>query len=103
MSDMSMVKRRQENLWMLGRAYKLAYENATQTRALLIEALSAQQRLTYEYVRVEKEVFSWMLADGLSVSQSAACDLLRGLHELGLLERCATRDLSGYAYVVTGG
>lgn len=98
-----MIKERQEHLWMLGRAYKFARENATQTRALLIEALSVQQRTAYEYVRAEREVFSWMLADKLGISQSAACDLLRGLHEVGLLERSAVRrDLSGYAYEVGG-
>ena len=107
MSDMSLVKRRQENLWMLGRAYKLARESAMQTRALLIEALSVQQRQAYEQVVMETNhmswCYSWTLVQKMEISQSAASDLLRALHEVGLLERCEKDENGGFGYVVSGG
>lgn len=99
----SMVKQRQEHLWQLGRAYKLARESAMQTRALLIEALSVQQREAYEEVRKAGACWSWMLADNMEISQSAASDLLRALHEVGLLERCEKDENGGFGYVVSGG
>lgn len=74
-----------------------------QTRALLIEALSVQQRLAYEYVQEVGGCWSWMLAEGMEISQSAACDLLRSLQEVGLLDRCEKDENGGYGYVIRGG
>ena len=80
----SMVKQRQEHLWQLARMYKVMRE-------------------AYEEVRKAGACWSWMLADNMEISQSAASDLLRALHEVGLLERCEKDENGGFGYVVSGG
>lgn len=100
---MSMVKQRQENLWQLARMYKVAREAAAAQRALLIEALSVQQRKAYEEAKQHPVMFSWMLADNMEISQSAASDLLRALYEVGLIERGERNETGGFGYVVSCG
>ena len=85
-------KERQEALNRLARAYAYAVMHKQAVRALLVEALSEQQRAVLEYVAGKGTSYPHDVGSYFQISHKKAAALLEELREVGLLERYQRND-----------